>query len=381
MKTRALWGMMAVAGFVMMAFVMTVAPTSVRAQAPPSSCGNAIVEPGEECDPPTSPCTTSPGGAFGTCDAACQCIENTTTTIATTTSTIAVTTTVTTTSSTVTTLPSSCGNAIIDPGEQCDPPSSPCTTSPGGAFGTCDATCQCVANTTTTTLATTTTVSTTSSSSSTLVTTTSTLATTTTVATTSTTTTIACSPTPENTSPTCGDMIDNDCDNLIDCADPDCAGIFPCPPAAKDPTIIQFGRSGRLDRMHGHAKLTMATVDLTKFPVNVLLSDLQGVIYTDGLPAGALSPNSKGSIFLFRNSAAKTTGGMADVKIKKNKDGATYTFSFTTYGDLSRATDSHMRLQFYIGDDDNAARDGRIFITIPTPWSRTPNGWRAPKDH
>jgi len=68
-------------------------------------------------------------------------------------------------------------------------------------------------------------------------------------------------------------------------------------------------------------------------------------------------------------------------KIKKNSDGVSYTFSFTSYGDLSRATDANMRLQFYIGDDPNAAADGRIFITLNTPWTKTSTGWRAPKDH
>jgi hypothetical protein len=40
-----------------------------------------------------------------------------------------------------------------------------------------------------------------------------------------------------------------------------------------------------------------------------------------------------------------------------------------------------MRLQFYLGEDANAAQDGRIFITLEAPWKQTPNGWRAPKDH
>jgi hypothetical protein len=32
-----------------------------------------------------------------------------------------------------------------------------------------------------------------------------------------------------------------------------------------------------------------------------------------------------------------------------------------------------MRVQFYVGD--------RVFITIDSPWKRTPSGWKAPKDH
>ena len=260
------------------------------------------------------------------------------------------------------------------------PDSTPCTdtdgdicTTAGCAVGTCNQSHIICVTTTTSTSSTTTTSTSTSSSTSSSVTTTSSV--------TSTTGTTICVPTPENTSPTCSDMIDNDCDGLVDCADPDCAGIFPCPRASKDPTIILFGRGGHLDRIHGHAKLQMTAVDLTTMPVSVLLSDRSGVIYSDALPAGALTATNGGTIFRFINRAARDSGGMYDTKIKKNKDGSTYTFSFTSYGDLSRATDAHMRLQFYIGNDGNVARDGRLFITIDTPWTQTPRGWRAPKDH
>ena len=176
-------------------------------------------------------------------------------------------------------------------------------------------------------------------------------------------------------------MIDNDCDGLPDCADPDCAGVFPCPPARKDPTSIVFGRNGKLDRLKGHAKLTMAATDVAALPVGILLSDNSGTIYRDGLPANVLSASPKGTIYKFRNAAARTAGGMYDLKIKKNNDNESYTFGFTSYGDVSGATDSHMRLQFYVGNDAAAAADGRVFITINTPWTKTPNGWRAPKDH
>jgi hypothetical protein len=176
-------------------------------------------------------------------------------------------------------------------------------------------------------------------------------------------------------------MVDDDCDLLIDCADPDCFNVFPCPTAKKDPTLIRFGREDSLDLLKGHAKLEMAPVDIMAMTVGVLLSNLNGAIYSRELAAGALTPGPTGTLFRYRNSDARSAGGFSKLKIKQNRDGVSYTFSFVAYGNLSAATDPNMRLQFYIGDDPDAARDGRIFITLPAPWTRTPHGWRAPKDH
>lgn len=112
----------------------------------------------------------------------------------------------------------------------------------------------------------------------------------------------------------------------------------------------------------------------------MLLSNRSGAIYSFTLPPGALTPDPGGRIFRFNNLDALTSGGTFSVKIKRTTHGA-YTFGFVSFADLSAATDPYMRLQFYIGDDANVARDGRGFITIDVPWTRTPQGWRAPKDH
>src|SRR5262245_8615580 len=53
-----------------------------------SSCGNGVVEPGEDCDPPGSACG-SPGGGF-LCSSSCGCAVLVTTTTATSTTTTTV---------------------------------------------------------------------------------------------------------------------------------------------------------------------------------------------------------------------------------------------------------------------------------------------------
>src|SRR5215813_14746732 len=159
---------------------------------------------------------------------------------------------------------SSCGNAMPDPGEDCDPPGS--LTCPSGVTGggnlACNRDCTCPP---------------------------------------------PCSPTPENTSAACSDMMDNDCDGLIDCADPDCAGLGFCVPFRKDPTIITFLPG--LDSLRGHGKFGLAAVDLTAEPVSILLTQPAATIYSGTLRAGALTPNATGTSFAYSNVAARTSGG------------------------------------------------------------------------
>ena len=194
---------------------------------------------------------------------------------------------------------------------------------------------------------------------------------TTTTTTSTTSTTLACVPVPETGPDLCSNMLDDDCDLLVDCADPDCNGIPPCPIARKDPTDIRFGAN--LDRLRSKAVLGMIPVDLSTATVGILLSNPNEVLYQVTLPGSALTATSGGNLLGFRNAAARTTGGLYSLKIKKHKDGSGYSFSTVSYADLSGATDPRMRVQFYIGK--------AVFITIDTPWNQIPSGWRAPKDH
>jgi hypothetical protein len=193
--------------------------------------------------------------------------------------------------------------------------------------------------------------------------------TTTTTATSTTSTTAPCIPSPE----ICNDMIDNDCDGKTDCVDPDCANTPPCPIAHKDPTSIKFSRSGGLDTIKGHATLESSPVNVGGIEVGILLSDLQGNIYGFTLPPGAMVDTGSGKTFRYRNTDARLSGGVYQVKIKQRTGG--YSFSFAAYGDLSGADNEDMRLQFYMGDAP------KPYITIDAPWIQTPSGWKAPKDH
>src|SRR5262245_37862498 len=110
-----------------------------------------------------APGTTQRGQCLSSVLAACRageisCGVATTTTTSPTTSTTAATATSTTSAPTTTTSPGPvCGNGIVEPGEQCDPPGSlTCPpASPGGAMLECQPGCVCGSTTTTTVVGTT----------------------------------------------------------------------------------------------------------------------------------------------------------------------------------------------------------------------------------
>jgi cysteine-rich repeat protein len=106
------------------------------------ACGNGVVEPGEECDPPWSrdaaQCPPLAGHRFGPeCGDDCRCLRTTTT--APTTSTT-VTTSTTLEGTTTTTLPAVCGDGVQAGEEECDDGN----TEPGDG---CTASCTVCGNT------------------------------------------------------------------------------------------------------------------------------------------------------------------------------------------------------------------------------------------
>ncbi len=77
----------------------------------PKKCGNKVLDPGEQCDPPGAACKDAKGSP-GTCNANCKCDIK------------------------------PCGNKRLDPGEQCDPPGIDCKDAKGNK-GKCNANCKC----------------------------------------------------------------------------------------------------------------------------------------------------------------------------------------------------------------------------------------------
>ena len=297
----------------------------------------------------------------------------TTTTSTTTSTTVTTVTTTTATTATTTTATTSTTPTTAPQETTITTTSSTSSTTETTTTSTTETTTSTTTSTTETTTSTTTSTTETTTSTTTSTTATTTSSTTTTsTSTSSTTTTFPCTPGPETD---CDNMLDDDCDGKTDCMDPDCDGVPPCPVARKDPTLIKFGRGG-LDLLRGHATLEMTPVDVGGSTVGVLLANQAGTIYRGSLPAGALVPGPSGTIFRYRDPDARLAGGLYSVKIKQRRDGSAYTFSFAAYGDLSAATDPYMRLQLYIGESGD-----RPFITIDSPWTQTPSGWRAPKDH
>lgn len=284
---------------------------------------------------------------------------------------------------------SSCGNAFVEPPEECDPPGSiMCPAgSPMGAFLPCNQDCTCP--TTPTTTSTTITVTTTTST---------------------TTTTLACVPQgpmecdpniPGDCFTRCANGVDDDCDQLIDCADPDCGpsrcerpprgqcdtdadcpGPAPnpciCPDIRKDPSTIRLGAPGAgLDVFSSHGRVEpSASIDVMNADVTWLVTndDTGAVVYEGTLHPGDLTPNAKGTLFRYLDRGAPAghgqRSGIYKARVHVTRGGTSYGYKLQAYGDMALASGPKMSIQFYIGDP------ARSFIHSER-WTGYPWGWKA----
>jgi len=166
----------------------------------------------------------------------------------------------------------------------------------------------------------------------------------------------------------CADQIDNDGDGLIDCLDTvDC----PCPPiidTCNHPCISQIVFMPRgLDLLRFQASFKPLTaVDPATEQVGVLITNANGIVFADLLPAGTLV--RAGKSFARTIKAGKTTGGIYKIKITPLVDGS-YRVNVKGYKEMSTtATLPSMDVQLLIGDD----------VAVSTSnWLTVKSGWRV----
>lgn len=134
---------------------------------------------------------------------------------------------------------------------------------------------------------------------------------------------------------------------------------------ARDPASIVFDvRGTMIDRLSVNGLIMPpVAIDPSASVVGIRLSNANGLIYAEELPAGAMYP--WGRKHKFRNREAKDEGGFADFQFFPHREG--YRIKLSAYGDLSAATLADMTVEVYFG--------GQQFVHSAT-WVRTKRGWR-----
>jgi len=136
---------------------------------------------------------------------------------------------------------------------------------------------------------------------------------------------------------------------------------------AKDPGSIAFNIGGTgVDRLQVNGRIIPpAPIDPSTMVIGVNLSNANGLIYSNELPVGAMTP--VGRKFTFRNRAAKTepAGGFTDFQFSPHKGG--YRIKLVAYGDLSAATLADMTVEVFFGGGQ---------YTNTATWKPTRRGWR-----
>ena len=134
------------------------------------------------------------------------------------------------------------------------------------------------------------------------------------------------------------------------------------------PNKITFESAPHLDSLELHARITpMVSIDPATQPFTVSLSNANGTIFTATLNPGDFKVTNGGKRFIFRNLAARKTGGLFRVQIAERHDGpGGYRVDVLAYGDLSAATLPDMTTIIAVGPNgffDNS------------PWDPRNHGW------
>ncbi len=139
---------------------------------------------------------------------------------------------------------------------------------------------------------------------------------------------------------------------------------------ARDPATITFNvRRTTIDRLQVNGLITPPLdIDATMIPIGVRLSNANGLIYENELPAGSMILHGRKQ--KFKNRFAKDEGGFAEFQLYPHREDS-YRMKLITYGDLSLADPSlnlpEMTVEVYFGSQQ--------FVHTAV-WKRTKNGWR-----
>ena len=160
----------------------------------------------------------------------------------------------------------------------------------------------------------------------------------------------------------CDNQVDDNGNGLIDCEDPECPV---CPPITKDPAILSFRPNG-LDTLKIQGGMTIpngGTINPLQARLGFLFDNPNTVLLRQLLPPGSLAGG--GNSFKYRNTAAKTNGGIYILQLKLKQ--GIYHVLVRAYGHFEAATVPTMGVQIIFGDT--------VFATKAT-WMKTTHGWK-----
>jgi hypothetical protein len=155
------------------------------------------------------------------------------------------------------------------------------------------------------------------------------------------------------------------------CGD-DCTLDMPCTRIRRDPAIIKFGLDGRPDRLTIHGRFPLSsTVEPFAEHFSYSLANDEGVIYRGVLIPGDLRGSAKRLKFKDRTArhGVGSRDGLSIVRLKLLTVGGEPYLSFLVkaYGDLSAATLPLMASQIVVGNDSGY---------LERAWSPTKSGWK-----
>jgi len=156
-----------------------------------------------------------------------------------------------------------------------------------------------------------------------------------------------------------------------------------CLVVRRDPAVIKVPRDGKIGyfRMHGRVDLDGRSVDPVGQGFGISLSNSQGQFWSASLGPGDMVPQGRGNRrFRYRDRAARDTGGgdrsglyKVSTRFRRVNRADAYTFTIQAYSDnFALATEALMITQLY--------GVGGVAI-LTAEWKKTGRGWRLLNVH